>query len=106
MSPSSAEAPKQKKMRTTDSNPAQSIEHDDGWTKVERRKQKKTKKAEVRVDVTQPRFMYYNAEIVKRNHAIGIDEIRDLVIHIIADAPPPNWLRVDVCHYLTLFAIR
>ena len=91
-SPSLAEAPKQKKMRTTDSS-TQNVEYDDGWTKVERRKQKKTKKAEVRVDVcvyyyhvsllidswssklqaTQPRFMYYNAEIVKRNHAIGID---------------------------------
>lgn len=92
MSPSLAEAPTQKKIKTT--NGTLDDEHaDDGWTKVEKRKQKKIKKA--RVDATQPRFMYNNAEIVKRNHAVGIDDIRDLVIHILADAPPPNWLRVD-----------
>ena len=51
MSPFSPELPKQKRMRTTDSNLIQGIDHDDGWTKVERRKQKKTNKAEVRVDV-------------------------------------------------------
>ncbi|KAG6829486.1 hypothetical protein H0H92_004368 [Tricholoma furcatifolium] len=67
----------------------------DGWTKVEKRKQKKTKKAEMKLDTMQPKFMYNNAEIVKRNRAIGIDEIRQLVVHIIADAPPPNWLRIE-----------
>ena len=25
-----------------------------------------------------------------------LQDIRDLVLHVIADAPPPNWLRVDV----------
>lgn len=61
-----------------------------------------------------PRFMYANGEIQKRNEAVGIsvrpsicygdpaDElpvlqsVRDLVLHLIADAPPPSWLRVDV----------
>ncbi|KAK7060527.1 hypothetical protein VNI00_001293 [Paramarasmius palmivorus] len=65
------------------------------WTKVEKRKKKKMKKAEVKLDTSQPRFMYSNAEITKRNHAVGIEEIRDLALHIIADAPPPNWLRVE-----------
>ncbi|KAF8893593.1 hypothetical protein BD779DRAFT_1507113 [Infundibulicybe gibba] len=48
---------------------------------------------------TQPRFMYCNSDIVRRPHAIPIDassgEIRDLVLHTVADAPPPNWLRVE-----------
>ncbi|KAG5636152.1 hypothetical protein H0H81_008983 [Sphagnurus paluster] len=95
-SPPSEEIPKFKKTKiggvetpNTDSVDAE------GWTKVEKRKQKKAKKAEVKLDAVQPRFMYNNAEILKRNHAIGIDEIRQLVVHIIADAPPPNWLKID-----------
>ncbi|KAF9050462.1 ribonuclease H [Panaeolus papilionaceus] len=44
---------------------------------------------------TQPRFMYNRTEIVRRQHAISIDDIRDLIIHIVADGPPPNWLRID-----------
>lgn len=38
--------------------------------------------------------MYSNKEIVKRNNAIGIDDIRDLCLHVIADAPVPNWLHI------------
>ncbi|KAF9268108.1 ribonuclease H-like protein [Marasmius fiardii PR-910] len=45
--------------------------------------------------------MYSNSEITKRNHAIGIEEIRDLTLHIIADAPPPNWLRVENASLIT-----
>jgi hypothetical protein len=57
--------------------------------------------------------MYNNVEINKRSHAVNVDvrswsnflngplshylqDIRDLVLHVIADAPPPNWLQVDV----------
>ncbi|KAH9484836.1 putative exonuclease [Psilocybe cubensis] len=66
------------------------------WTKVEKRKKKKASKNEGKVEqTTQPRFMYSNHEIVKRSHAINIDDVRDLVLHLIADAPPPNWLRID-----------
>ncbi|KAJ7587008.1 ribonuclease H [Mycena floridula] len=76
-------------------------EGDEGqWTKVEKRKAKKVKKTEVKLDSNQPRFMYANSEIIKRHRAIGIEEIRDLVLHIIADAPPPNWLRVDNAHLI------
>ncbi|KAG7452034.1 ribonuclease H-like protein [Guyanagaster necrorhizus] len=39
--------------------------------------------------------MYSNADITQRHRAIGIEEIRDISLHIIADAPPPNWLRID-----------
>ncbi|KAI6021580.1 hypothetical protein BKA83DRAFT_4284172 [Pisolithus microcarpus] len=39
--------------------------------------------------------MYVNGEIVKRKNAIHIDDVRDLVLHIIADAPPPNWVKVE-----------
>ncbi|KAF7357922.1 Ribonuclease H [Mycena venus] len=70
-------------------------EDSEGWTKVEKRKQKKTQKQEVKSDATQPRFMYANSEIVKRNHAIAIEDVRDLVLHLTADASPPNWLRIN-----------
>ncbi|KAJ2920031.1 hypothetical protein MD484_g489, partial [Candolleomyces efflorescens] len=62
------------------------------WTKVEKRKKKKMAKAEAKND---PRFMYSNHEIARRNNAIGVEEIRDLVLHLVADAPNPNWLRVE-----------
>ncbi|KAF7305777.1 Ribonuclease H [Mycena chlorophos] len=67
----------------------------DGWTKVEKRKAKKEKRLEEKATATQPRFMYANTEIVKRNHAIAIDDVRDLVIHIMADASCPNFVRIN-----------
>ncbi|KAK2461339.1 hypothetical protein APHAL10511_006866 [Amanita phalloides] len=60
---------------------------------VERRKQKKARKLEQKSD--NPRFMYANGDIVKRNHAVGIDDVRELVLHLVADAPAPTWLRTD-----------
>ncbi|KIJ60064.1 hypothetical protein HYDPIDRAFT_99502 [Hydnomerulius pinastri MD-312] len=39
--------------------------------------------------------MYVNGEIVKRKDAIHIDDVRDLVLHIIADSPPPNWVKIE-----------
>lgn len=39
--------------------------------------------------------MYSNHDILKRNHAISIDEIRELILHLMADAPAPSWLRVE-----------
>ncbi|KAJ3996078.1 ribonuclease H [Lentinula boryana] len=68
---------------------------DSGWTKIEKRKKKKARKAELKLDTTQPKFMYSNGDILQRQRAIGIEEIRDLGLHIVADAPPPNWLRVE-----------
>jgi uncharacterized protein YjaZ len=53
MSPSLAEAPKQKKFKTIEDD-SQSVEHlnnSGGWTKVEKRKQKKFKRAEAKMDV-------------------------------------------------------
>ncbi|KAG6840115.1 hypothetical protein C0991_008905 [Blastosporella zonata] len=95
-SPTADDTPKNKKSKFDNLATSTPESGDtDGWTKVEKRKQKKTKKAELKQDTTQPRFMYNSAEIVKRKHAIGIDDIRQLVVHIIADAPPPNWLRID-----------
>ncbi|PFH47268.1 hypothetical protein AMATHDRAFT_152547 [Amanita thiersii Skay4041] len=44
--------------------------------------------------------MYANGEIVKRNWAVGIEDIRELVLHLVANAPPPNWLRVDNAHLI------
>lgn len=72
---------------------------DDGWfkveTKVERRQSKKVKKVEARMDATPPRFLYDKKEISKRRDPVGIDDIRDLVLHIAGDAPPEGWVRVE-----------
>ncbi|KAL6307315.1 hypothetical protein BKA93DRAFT_727854 [Sparassis latifolia] len=39
--------------------------------------------------------MYASGEILKRREAVGISDIRELVLHLVADAPPPSWVRVD-----------
>ncbi|KAH0828120.1 hypothetical protein J3R83DRAFT_3791 [Lanmaoa asiatica] len=62
----------------------------------DRRKAKKARKVEAKHDALMPRFMYVNNEIVKRKDAIHIDDVRDLVLHIVADSPPPNWVKIDV----------
>lgn len=49
-SPSSGEIPKLKKVKTNDP-PMTTPTEDGGWTKVEKRKQKKAKKVEVKLDV-------------------------------------------------------
>ncbi|KAJ7213036.1 ribonuclease H [Mycena pura] len=98
-SPAAAEKRSQKKVKMSPTakatQDAMDTEDSEGWTKVEKRKQKKLQKQEVQSESTQPRFMYSNNDIVKRNHAIGIDDIRDLVLHLTADAPAPNWLRIN-----------
>ncbi|KAI0920161.1 hypothetical protein AcW1_001979 [Taiwanofungus camphoratus] len=65
------------------------------WTKVEKRKTKKMRKVEAKFDANPPRFMYSKGEILKRREAVGINDIRDLVLHIAADAPPPSWVKVE-----------
>ncbi|KAI9508061.1 hypothetical protein F5148DRAFT_1284472 [Russula earlei] len=39
--------------------------------------------------------MYSNSEITKRRDPVGINDIRDLVLHLTADSPPPSWIRVQ-----------
>ncbi|GJE92989.1 ribonuclease H-like protein [Phanerochaete sordida] len=68
---------------------------EDGWTKVEKRKAKKTKRTEGKLDANPPKFMYNRAELLKRREAVGISDIRDLVLHLAADAPPTSWVRVE-----------
>ncbi|KAI0293180.1 hypothetical protein B0F90DRAFT_1670908 [Multifurca ochricompacta] len=65
------------------------------WERVEKRKAKKKKKLDTKLDVNPPRFLYSNPEIKKRKEAVGISDVRDLVLHIIADTPPPSWIRVQ-----------
>ncbi|KAF9483118.1 ribonuclease H-like protein [Pholiota conissans] len=84
------------KKAKTAANPSTDPDGSTGeWTKVEKRKKKKAGRVEAKVQTTHPRFMYSNTEIVKRSNAIAIDDVRDLVLHLVADAPPPNWLRID-----------
>jgi RNA exonuclease 1 len=87
-SPAPPSASQAKKLKLSDDT----LGEEDGWTKVERRKDKKAKKKEAKLDVcvssfflltpfiganepfksTPPRFMYSHGEIVKRSHAVGI----------------------------------
>ncbi|TFY76484.1 hypothetical protein EWM64_g7526 [Hericium alpestre] len=68
------------------------------WIKVEKRKVKKAMKLEAKLDSTQPRFGYAVKEITRRRDAVGIDDIRDFILHIVADAPPPSWIHVQNPH--------
>ncbi|KAF8629302.1 hypothetical protein AX15_003519 [Amanita polypyramis BW_CC] len=42
-----------------------------------------------------PRFMYANGEIIRRSHAVGIDDVRELVLHLVVEASQPTWLKID-----------
>ncbi|KAF7981919.1 hypothetical protein HWV62_31529 [Athelia sp. TMB] len=76
------------------------------WTRVEKRKAKKVKKQDAAADANAPpRFMYANAEIVKRKQAIAIDDLRELVLHIVGDAPPPNWVKVQNARAITKLVV-
>ncbi|KAH9837573.1 uncharacterized protein C8Q71DRAFT_753278 [Rhodofomes roseus] len=68
---------------------------DNEWTRVEKRKAKKAKRTEAKMEVNPPRFMYSKAEIIRRREAVGINDIRELVLHLSADAPPASWVRVE-----------
>ncbi|KAL0957077.1 hypothetical protein HGRIS_003174 [Hohenbuehelia grisea] len=94
-SPVLSTSPQHKKFKPFAGLPTAEDDAPGDWTKVEKRKQKKVKKTEGKSESTQPRFMYNSGEIVRRNQAIAIDDIRELVVHILGDAPPPNWLRVE-----------
>ncbi|KAG8214189.1 hypothetical protein J3R82DRAFT_10978 [Butyriboletus roseoflavus] len=88
-------SPQHKKPKVLDDQPGAEATQDGEWSRVERRKAKKARKVEAKHDAFMPRFMYVNSEIVKRKDAIHIDDVRDLVLHIIADSPPPNWVKID-----------
>ncbi|EAU90918.1 ribonuclease H [Coprinopsis cinerea okayama7 len=90
---SAAEGPALKKTKIAGMNEVD--DGSNGWTKIEKRKKKKQVKNEAKLDTAQPRFMYSNHEILRRNYAIGIEDVRDLALHLVADAPPPGWLRVE-----------
>ncbi|KAI0247771.1 hypothetical protein BJV78DRAFT_1285278 [Lactifluus subvellereus] len=62
---------------------------------VENRKAKKARKTDAKLDANPPRFLCANSEIIKRRDPGSINDIRDLVLHVIADAPPPSWIRVQ-----------
>ncbi|KAI0697772.1 hypothetical protein BC835DRAFT_1269867 [Cytidiella melzeri] len=68
---------------------------DSNWTKVEKRKGKKQRKLERKLDATTPKFLYSKGEILKRREAVSISDIRDLVLHLVTDAPPSSWVRVE-----------
>ncbi|KAJ3818525.1 hypothetical protein F5880DRAFT_1683124 [Lentinula raphanica] len=67
----------------------------EGWTKVGK-KSKKTKKEKKKIESQIPRFMYSNGDIVKRQHAVGVEEIRDLAIDLLVhEGRPPSFIRTE-----------
>ncbi|KAL5508716.1 hypothetical protein ACEPAG_4801 [Sanghuangporus baumii] len=52
-------------------------------------------KNEEKAESTPPRFFYVNSEITKRREAITIGDIRDLVLHLLGEAAPQSWLKVE-----------
>ncbi|KAI8992741.1 hypothetical protein BD414DRAFT_521323 [Trametes punicea] len=93
MQPQFLHANKRQKIDTGAEEPIP--QDDEGWTKVEKRKVKKQKKTENKLGAAVPKFMYAKGEILKRRDAVGINDIRELVLHLSADAPPPSWVRVE-----------
>ncbi|KAI0691610.1 hypothetical protein C8Q76DRAFT_255098 [Earliella scabrosa] len=83
-----------KRQKVSDPN-AQIDDDGEGWQKVERRKAKKQKKQDTKLEANPPKFMYAKGEILKRREAVGINDVRELVLHLVADAPPPSWVRVE-----------
>ncbi|EJD49017.1 hypothetical protein AURDEDRAFT_112749 [Auricularia subglabra TFB-10046 SS5] len=63
--------------------------------KLDKRKMKKAAKSEAKLMNMVPRFYYSNAQIEQRSEPVTIGDIRDLVLHLVADGPPPSWLRVE-----------
>ncbi|KIK90919.1 hypothetical protein PAXRUDRAFT_150845 [Paxillus rubicundulus Ve08.2h10] len=97
-SPQPSFSPQHKKPKVTDTSATSHRDEDSTsaeWTRVERRKGKKARRIAAKHDASMPRFMYVNGEIVKRKDAIHIDDVRDLVLHIVADSPPPNWVKIE-----------
>ncbi|KAI0365854.1 hypothetical protein BV20DRAFT_982324 [Pilatotrama ljubarskyi] len=91
--PESVHANKRQKVEVD--NEISNAQDEEGWTKVEKRKAKKQKKTETKLGANTPKFMYAKGEILKRREAVGINDIRELVLHLVADAPPPSWVRVE-----------
>ncbi|KAI1782813.1 ribonuclease H-like protein [Ganoderma leucocontextum] len=42
--------------------------------------------------------MYAKSEIMRRREVVGISDVRELVLYLVADAPPPGWVRVENPH--------
>ena len=136
--PSSSSSVPSKKRKTSthvsdpEEIPPEGVPADPQWVKVERRKSKKQRKINAKLDVcvsiSSP-GVRHNLTLHRRLILLGFcipmlrspsaetllastyclltsisflyayhcnQDIRDLVLHIIADAPPPSWIRVQV----------
>nr|VWP02055.1 Thioredoxin 1 (Trx-1) [Ganoderma boninense] len=71
-SPPAEDAHASKRQKLSDDSDGQGSDSAGAWTKVEKRKSKKHKKMETKHD-----------------------DLRELVLHLVADAPPPSWVRVE-----------
>ncbi|KAF9067519.1 hypothetical protein BDP27DRAFT_1328740 [Rhodocollybia butyracea] len=102
ISPSSPTTQKSKKVKLSpdasenEQVTATSEDVPDGWTKVEKRKKKKTKKAELKLDTSQPKFMYSNGDILKRQRAIGVEnaQVVPKVVVVLVPGITPDFLGI------------
>ncbi|QRW08352.1 exonuclease domain protein [Ceratobasidium sp. AG-Ba] len=66
------------------------------WAKVERRKSKKQKKTEAKVQNDKPPSLSFaGAELRKRKAPISVEEVRDVFLHLFADGAPTKFLVVE-----------
>lgn len=131
--PSSSSSVPSKKLKSSDPGEisSQGVPADPQWVKVERRKSKKQRKINAKLDVCvsiSSLVLIHNLTLHRRLILLDFcipmprspsaetllastycllisislrayhrnQDIRDLVLHIIADAPPPSWIRVQV----------
>ncbi|KIM31905.1 hypothetical protein M408DRAFT_327301 [Serendipita vermifera MAFF 305830] len=64
-----------------------------GWTKVEKKKEKRAKKGALKVTNQPPSFAFNVQELVKLG-TLSISDIRELALHLTGNAQPPSWLRI------------
>ncbi|KAG8689418.1 hypothetical protein FRC09_012430, partial [Ceratobasidium sp. 395] len=67
-----------------------------GWSKAERRKNKKLKKTEAKIQNEKPPSLSFaGGELRKRKTPISVEEVRDVFLHLFADGAPTKFLVIE-----------
>ncbi|KAG9102486.1 hypothetical protein FRC06_001962 [Ceratobasidium sp. 370] len=76
------------------SPPENSNQH--GWSKAERRKNKKMKKTEAKLQNEKaPSLSFAGGELRKRKAPISVEEVRDVFLYLFADGAPTKFLVIE-----------
>ncbi|CAE6517816.1 unnamed protein product [Rhizoctonia solani] len=68
----------------------------DAWSKVEKRKNKKLKKAETKAQSDKPPSLSFaGGELRKRKAPVSVEEVRDVFLHLFADGAPAKFLVIE-----------